>query len=478
MKKHIACTVIVALVIFASVALGAAPRVHASEKPAVAVGSFGFCEHTRSTMAVPSVIGLWLDDFYCIDGTRLNFNSGAACAAEEAFREDVRWKMSGHIPGVDELDDFAMFGTLSIGKVFTPRTVTVTAYLYSNPTVYSTIVITADPYMPVVTVDDIIRFSSGRPERAAASFTVRNIPLQDLNDGIATAYMFMYFGGRNLVTPALLPEEAGALAHEGGGRHGILTPLLLEGRICSITHDSFVVRIEFDYDGGSVNYSEHFRTGRLRIPLGTWYYYGVAQLNFYAPDGNRYVHWEHNAQVMFLINSPRYTPSSWAHGYIWGTIFYDENLVPTGLQYNFTQPITRAEFAALGVALYERIHGEITGRATFTDTTDANVEKLSYIGVIDGVGGGRFAPDSPLTREQAAVLIARLSEAIGWPLPEAAAAFADNAGISPWAIDYVGKVQAAGIMGGAGNNMFSPQGAYTREQSIASIWRLVVRMYS
>jgi len=49
---------------------------------------------------------------------------------------------------------------------------------------------------------------------------------------------------------------------------------------------------------------------------------------------------------------------------------------------------------------------------------------------------------------------------------------ADNNNISPWANVGVGQVQAAEIMGGTGNNMFSPSNPYTREQSIITILRL------
>ena len=164
-------------------------------------------------------------------------------------------------------------------------------------------------------------------------------------------------------------------------------------------------------------------------------------------------------------------PSSWAAEQVNSATA--AGLVPQNLQSAYNQPITRAEFAALVVALYETATGaEITGRATFNDTNDINVQKAGYIGVVTGVGGGNFAPLSSLTREQAAVMLARLSEAIGQPLAESAPTFADNAQISSWAIDAVGKVQAAGIIGGTGNNMFSPQGDYTREQSIVTILRI------
>jgi len=146
-------------------------------------------------------------------------------------------------------------------------------------------------------------------------------------------------------------------------------------------------------------------------------------------------------------------------------------LVPAELWYNYDQPTTRAEFCALAVAVYERINGEITGRVTFSDTNDLNVQKAAFIKVVDGIGNNRFNPSGTLTREQAATMLSRLSDAIGAPFPNRGATFSDSGSVSSWARDAVGRVQAAGIMGGTGGNMFSPGGSYTREQSIATIMR-------
>lgn len=164
-------------------------------------------------------------------------------------------------------------------------------------------------------------------------------------------------------------------------------------------------------------------------------------------------------------------PSSWAIDQVAEAVrLY---LVPYNLQSNYTQTATRAEFCALAVELYETVTGkEITARATFSDTSDVNVQKMAGIGVINGVGGGKFDPDGQLTREQAATILSRLAEAMGRPLPEAAASFADNASIASWAMDAVGRVQAGGLMDGVGNGLFSPQGSYTREQSMLTILRL------
>jgi hypothetical protein len=164
-------------------------------------------------------------------------------------------------------------------------------------------------------------------------------------------------------------------------------------------------------------------------------------------------------------------PSSWAAEPVNAAI--KAGLVPQSLQSKYTQPATRAEYCALAVALYEKATGKaITERKTFDDTTDVNVEKAAAIGVVNGVGENKFDPDANLTREQAAVMLARLADAVGKPLTKKAATFADNAKISSWALAQVGQVQAAGIMSGIEDNKFAPKGPYTREQSIITMSRL------
>ena len=164
------------------------------------------------------------------------------------------------------------------------------------------------------------------------------------------------------------------------------------------------------------------------------------------------------------------TPSAWAVT----AIARANGLFPVPDMFNkaYQKNITRAEFCALAVTLFEAIDGTITDQTRFNDTTDINVEKMAAIGVVNGTGNGNFTPNGILTREQAATILARLADALGSPLPTVAASFADNSAIAPWAITAVGQVQAAGIMNGIADNKFSPKGRYTHEQSIATMLRI------
>ena len=170
-------------------------------------------------------------------------------------------------------------------------------------------------------------------------------------------------------------------------------------------------------------------------------------------------------------NTASSTPSVWARDSI--SKANSLGLVPTYLDSLYQRNITRSEFCALAVTLYEKSNGVITQRApAFTDSGNINVLKMAGLGIVDGVGNNKFDPNGELTREQAAAILARLANALGNRLPEAAPIFADNSSISNWAMADVGKVQKSEIMSGVGGNRFDPKGKYTREQSIATILRI------
>ncbi|MBR2491091.1 MAG: S-layer homology domain-containing protein [Ruminiclostridium sp.] len=169
-------------------------------------------------------------------------------------------------------------------------------------------------------------------------------------------------------------------------------------------------------------------------------------------------------------------PSFWAHAEVMDAILW--GLVPEDLQGKYTQATTRAEYCALATCLYEAVTGEsieLTEEDVlpFTDVEDdVNIAKMYKIGVVNGVGDNRFAPNNILTREQAATMLSRLAYAVGEPLEASAPDFADNDKIFDYAYEAVGQVQAAGIMQGKENKLFDPKGSYTREQSILTMDRL------
>ncbi len=147
---------------------------------------------------------------------------------------------------------------------------------------------------------------------------------------------------------------------------------------------------------------------------------------------------------------------------------------------DLTQPITRAEFAAVAVKVYEKLKKTAAMVGTqnpFSDCSDPDVIRAYNLGIVNGVGGTRFAPDQLLTREQAATMLTRSfkrATLTGWTLPndssfplvyDMPAPFADDATISGWARDSVYFMAANGIIQG-NNGKFMPRAITPAEEAV------------
>lgn len=164
-------------------------------------------------------------------------------------------------------------------------------------------------------------------------------------------------------------------------------------------------------------------------------------------------------------------------------------LVPDELQGSYQRNITRAEFCRLMVRLVSTaLEANMTGIMSdkglleygiFSDAGDDKDILTAYaMGIVNGFPDGTFRPDDSITREQAATMLARAANFMdmtaGKPI-----AFADAGSFSSWAVDGIAFVSGLvdptsgkAVMGGTGENMFSPAAFYTREQAILTALRL------
>jgi hypothetical protein len=141
---------------------------------------------------------------------------------------------------------------------------------------------------------------------------------------------------------------------------------------------------------------------------------------------------------------------------------------------DFTQSITRGEFAELVVQMVETLIGEPLDAApsgTFTDANSLAIRKAYGNGIINGFGDGIFGPDLAITREDLATMVGRI-------LPDAyteggagnGELFIDEAEISDYAFLYVKVMAHFGIMRGT-DNYCNPKKNCPREQAIAIVLR-------
>ncbi len=156
----------------------------------------------------------------------------------------------------------------------------------------------------------------------------------------------------------------------------------------------------------------------------------------------------------------------------------DYNILPDYMQNNYQNNITRAEFCTLLTWLLESksdksVDTLIAEKGTpikspFEDTYYEYADYMYKLGIVNGVGDDKFEPLGEITREQAATMIMRATDVLGYDTKNNGTA---DSGVSSWAQSGVGFVTENGIMNGTGNG-FEPQGKYTKEQAIATFVRM------
>ncbi len=139
-------------------------------------------------------------------------------------------------------------------------------------------------------------------------------------------------------------------------------------------------------------------------------------------------------------------------------------------------PVTRAQFAAM----LQRAYGVPSPSPVPLEFKDvpltfwgaAAVAAARQSGWMQGVGGGLFLPNAPVTRAQAVVA---LVNALHLPIATTdPATFTDAATIPSWAAPAVGAAVAAGLVTGYPNGTFQPQTVLSRADA-AHLFVLVLK---
>ena len=115
--------------------------------------------------------------------------------------------------------------------------------------------------------------------------------------------------------------------------------------------------------------------------------------------------------------------------------------------------------------------------ASFDDTDDPDVLTAAGLGIVSGDGQGSFLPEKGITRQEAAVMLCNTLTAMGAPIAPKGAVFTDQDAIAPWARDAVSSIVGWGVMNGAGGGAFAPQGSYSRQQAYVTMYRLLSSVY-
>jgi len=178
------------------------------------------------------------------------------------------------------------------------------------------------------------------------------------------------------------------------------------------------------------------------------------------------------------------------------TIFYDMansswaieavlNLADIGIvkgttQENFSpdQYINRSEFTSMVVRALKlkQLHSTNFNDVKPADWYYEDVLTAKAYGIISGIDG-YFNPESPVTREDTAVILCKALEAVSKPLAGKDSSildnYADRASISEYAISFLSSMRAEGLMNGKDGNRLAPKDYLSRAEAATIIWRVI-----
>ena len=267
---------------------------------------------------------------------------------------------------------------------------------------------------------------------------------------------------------------------------------------------------EFGQLGDNTVAASRNKPAKIRTEGAPIYIASGVYHNFYiSDDGNLYA-WGKNKNYQLgagndingakpykvlssLADDDEYTTDLFADVSSWAapelSELYNMNLLPPMLWSNYQDNVTRAEFAALLVSLYESVSKKKinlptypTYKTDFGDIKDhlfeTEIKKAFYIEMISGVSKTYFNPNGKITRQDVTKMICTFIALMeDFPPPtdlSDLSYYNDASAISDWAAPYVAFAYENDIMQGSGGN-FNPLNNLTREQTLAIICRTIIK---
>jgi len=227
--------------------------------------------------------------------------------------------------------------------------------------------------------------------------------------------------------------------------------------------NTYYLSFELEDDGGLNETVINSRNYAYKVRFCYTYYYGD------GPGEWDYVYSPYSNELSSKSGSYYQGASSWAVAELDKAQNY--GFITDRIKSNMSGKVTREEFAEIAVKLYEKYTGETAtaGNASFSDTTNQEILKAANLGLVQGIGNGKYGPNQLVTREQMATILQRALQVMN-PSEDfsntAANPFGDDAAIKNWAKTGVYYCAKSGIVTGVGNNMYNPEGNATREMAV------------
>lgn len=141
------------------------------------------------------------------------------------------------------------------------------------------------------------------------------------------------------------------------------------------------------------------------------------------------------------------------------------------------EPVTRAEFGAVALTLFESLAGYTLTRTDsvwFTDCTDPDVNTAFEQGLVSGGGDGTFSPNSTITRQDLCVMLRNVLIQVGADADGDLSmldTYSDSGEVSFYAREAVAAMLKNDILLGSGGKI-NPKSTASREQALILAYRL------
>ncbi len=320
--------------------------------------------------------------------------------------------------------------------------------------------------------------------------------------GVSGGVMEPYFAAASRVKPTnglmimnrwgeiIIPFDSGEVKDNSGKGITVTNPntnkstyLMADGYKLSVKEGCR----EVDFNNGWIFYKNTNGAwitdlmGNILIPKGIYSQLEPARVVAKGKKVENYViaqNKEGKYGVLSLEATPYiYQPHEWAKQGIKVAIL--EGLVSVEQQRDWRDDCTRGDFCRIIAPLLEKVNKVKKTEIKFTDTQDPAIQLVASLGIVKGIGNGKFAPERPIERQQAAVILARVANIIGVEKNSSAPLFKDAKSIDNWAKEGVSLITSIEfgennqrIMQGISGNRFAPKRCFTREESIITIQRM------
>lgn len=162
------------------------------------------------------------------------------------------------------------------------------------------------------------------------------------------------------------------------------------------------------------------------------------------------------------------------------------SLLPYDLSANYGDNISREQFCIL-IANFITVKGGYPSFSSYMaknygdyakdnfadcEGRDTSIDALFAMGIVKGAGNEYFNPDGAITRQEAAKMLTETAAKFIFIGGNYKLSYADANTIAPWAEFYVKWVTEQGIMGGVDSAHFEPESFYSIQQAITTVSRL------